>query len=488
MITKTNFTIILCFYTLSLLQSQKISWPAGYNQRVNENINQSFWIDINGDIISTNIADSPIISFESTVASLIDSSSGKLLFYSNGCKILNSVGEIMKNGDQVNSGDLHNEVCDHYGYLLDHSMAVINYPGKPGIFILLHMRGLDRHEPYYTITDLMYSVIDMNGDDKKGEVIAKDVEIQHGDLIPFAYTRHANGRDWWLILAERISNKYFSYLIEPSGIRLANVQPIGKTISNDECSAGQRILFSPDGIQIARYSRCGVQIINFDRCDGVFYSEKYIPYVFENLPGGDIAFSENGLYLFVSNWEQIIRISIKDIGVSVFPFTSQYIKYGYQVHQLCLMPNGKILINVPNSEKHMHMIENAEDENKFTIIENAIALPFHIMRTMPYFLIKDPGRLIGTSCDSIRTKNLESTFYRPFILYPTPACDKLIISNPYRTKVIGAKLYNNQGEIVISQDLLETETAIDISNLPPGAYYIIIYTTKGNYYLKSLKI
>src|SRR5690606_28231236 len=55
--------------------------------------------------------------------------------------------------------------------------------------------------------------------------------------------RHANGRDWWLFALQDKSNKYYSFLVDPTGIRLYAID----TLPVESNSLASTAVISPSG-------------------------------------------------------------------------------------------------------------------------------------------------------------------------------------------------------------------------------------------------
>jgi hypothetical protein len=87
---------------------------------------------------------------------------------------------------------------------------------------------------------------------------------------PIIATRHANGRDWWVLAFEANSPKYFSFLLDPDGIRLHHAGEVDSIIKE---GLGQAA-FSPLGNYVARMDAITIDegqyltLYSFDRCDG----------------------------------------------------------------------------------------------------------------------------------------------------------------------------------------------------------------------------
>ena len=41
-----------------------------------------------------------------------------------------------------------------------------------------------------------------------------------------AAVKHANGRDWWVLVPESHSNRYYTMLLDPTGLSLVDTQAV----------------------------------------------------------------------------------------------------------------------------------------------------------------------------------------------------------------------------------------------------------------------
>lgn len=478
--------LILFLFLPVLIISQEYRWPVGYNSATESN--KSFWIAYkNGEIFYDTLLN-PDVSIESATCALFDSINNSLIFYTNGCEIYNNKNEIIPNGSELSKGELANTVCSDYGYPLEHSITAIYYPGSQLKYILLHMLGVNNNELNYNLTELQYSVLELNSSLQPIDVLEKNVVIKKGNLIPFGFTKHANGRDWWVVVTEKESNTYFIFLISPEGINLHYTQQIGEVLPRDICTENQRLLFSPNGDICARYSKCGIDFLRFDRCSGSFYSTIFFNYKFKDLPGGDISFSLNTKYLLVSNWNEIIRIKIEGLGVSAFPYTRNPLIADHLVHQLCLLPNGNILANSPNSEKSYHLIYEGEKDADYLFFEDAYKLPYNIMRSMPYLNVINQGSVKGSICDSIIT-NLIITNNLPLLeVFPNPTLNYINVKINSQYDALGLTITDTKNQIVYSiKDPIQI-TNLNIGEFLPGTYFLNLITSKSQVHEKFIKL
>jgi hypothetical protein len=154
----------------------------------------------------------------------------------NGCEIYNNVFGIMKNGDKINPGIYSEEYsCNGSGFRIRDGSLILPYQNK---YLLLHSTvTIDKSKPIskFYVPGLNYSIIDMKGDNGKGEVILKNKVLINDTLSigDIAACRHANGTDWWVIVPRGSlpdstnNNKYYRFLITQDTIQGPWEQQIG---------------------------------------------------------------------------------------------------------------------------------------------------------------------------------------------------------------------------------------------------------------------
>lgn len=81
--------------------------------------------------------------------------------------------------------------------------------------------------------------------------------------------------------------------------------------------------------------------------------------------------------------------------------------------------------------------------------------------------------------------NQDFAFENEFILYPNPAKDILNISTKNQTEIQSVEIYNIVGQVVIA--IPNSTTAIDVSNLETGTYFVKVNTEKGSTTTKFVK-
>lgn len=202
---------------------------------------------------------------------------GQLLFYTNGYYIANASHDTLLNSKNFNPGD---ETNDGYleGNATPQGTLIIPKPQSNSLYYIFHESGkyFNAHgQAQAQPLNLSYSQVDMNLDNGLGGITAskKDIHLINDTLVHgrIAACKHANGRDWWIVVARYYSNTYYKILVTPDTIYSPySIQSIGDTIDYD--ALGQAV-FSPDGNKYAMIGQnSNVEYFRFDRCSGDFTS------------------------------------------------------------------------------------------------------------------------------------------------------------------------------------------------------------------------
>ena len=98
-------------------------------------------------------------------ASICDTA-GNLMFYTNGCDIAGVDDNILENGENINTGYVHEIQCDqnNSGYTAGYqSLIILPLPESDSLYYLFHKRIIYTNNPFTVKTDKLYfSVIDMS--------------------------------------------------------------------------------------------------------------------------------------------------------------------------------------------------------------------------------------------------------------------------------------------------------------------------------------
>jgi len=300
------------------------------------------------------------LDFIDTNAGICDED-GNVLFYFNGQDIEDVSFAEMLNGSNINDDPAH------IGYDLPQGAIVLPWPEHPDHYFLFH-ETLGTSWFGWGCYELRYSIIDMNGNNGLGEVIQRRRFLLYEPLTfgQLTATKHANGRDWWLLVNTRDSNLYYRYLLDPSGVRRMEDQVVGETVL---AGVGQAV-FSPDGTRYARFNTVSVEagrfvdIYSFDRCSGLLSNPLKFQFDPNTLAGG-AAISPNSRYLYIAYRLAVDQYDLQasDILASR-QIVAEYDGFGdpfaTTFNQIQLAPDGKIYGSAANGTNYLHIVHQPD--------------------------------------------------------------------------------------------------------------------------------
>ena len=329
--------------------------------------------------------------------------------------IANRDHEPMLNGDPIFQDQLGQ---NFYNLGTNHPQGVlfIPYPGTSDSVFLITQNYKDKYGE-----SLGYCVIDINAEGGKGAVVSEEYKIWPNNyrLGYLTATRHANGRDWWLMLPATEVNKIYTFLVSPKGIDMIHESNIGILTTSNQTNGQAK--FSPDGSQYGILESefnsdiAMVHLFDFDRCTGVLSNRKTdtIPSEITEL-GHGLTFSYRGDYLYANTAYDLFQYNLKDNDLSHKTFIQAYdgavesypagdisILLGYTA----LGPDGMIYMCTASSVPYLHRIRAPEKEGTDC---NFIQRDFKIkvnFQSIPNFINYRLGALEGSSCDTLGILN-----------------------------------------------------------------------------------
>jgi hypothetical protein len=449
------------------------------------------------------------MGFFITHASVCDSL-GNLLFYTNGQYIANSNNDTLLNSSNFNPGYY---TLSYYPDGLGFTQAAIflTFSANSNIFYVvsesaeyfINKDSVSDAQPFRLAT----STIDKTIDNGLGGIISnkKNITTINDTLIlgRITATKHANGRDWWVITHKYYSDLYYKLLYMPDTILGPYTQQIGshfpaKHNSNSDFDISGAACFSPDGTKYAQISTNGtVEVLDFDRCTGIFSNATTISIPLSGL-GYGCSFSPNSRYLYANTSTVAYQydtysgnIGNSEIQIAVYDSFMDPFDTWFFINQLG--PDGKIYISTVNGSYHLHVIENPDiggigcsfNPHSFSIPINS-AGGFSLPNLPNYRL----GRLIGSSCDTLTsTANFNKTIL-VVSLSPNPNNGNFIINyNLPQNKSGTLQIINVLGKQVYKQTLPQWSNMqrINLPALTNGIYILKINCENNNAVVKFVK-
>ena len=470
--------IILCLFYCKNIYSQLYDsqWALGYDQSV-------------VDFRTTNMVkiDSlhTFIYYITTNASICDEQ-GNLLYYTNGISIC-CPNDTLANG----SGLSPCPYSDQYaidGLNIPQAALFIPKPGSTRYYYLFHFSNdtLNETRP----ATLYYSLIDKEENGGLGSVtsknvpILKNVKLREGGMTA---CKHANGRDFWLILGASATNQFYKFLVTPHGILGPYVQNIGPEFPLPGDVAYSK--FSQDGTKFATGVYVGpILEMDFDRCSGEFSNALNIYHNASSDPinhpangAASVEFSSNNEFLYVTNANDLTQydLSATNIQDSIELYHADTADF-YQISYLQMAPNGKVYGSTWNGGlRALHVINRPDlkgDSAGFvyggqpTYTLNSANLP----NLINYRL----GPLVGSGCDTITAITALSTGRQGPRVIPNPV-DKYAYVEMGMQGNYKFELLNASGRMIDRKETRQVDI-FDTEYLPSGAYFLrVIDNTTG---------
>lgn len=414
---------------------------------------------------------------------------GNLLFYSNGCYIVNSEGEIMENGDTINPGLIQDVWCPAGGSPI--AQGVISLPA-PGSDSLYYVFNLDYDWAYWGDTNfvgfapqrLYYQLIDMSQGGGLGKVVLKN-QVALQDTFARANlqaVRHSNGVDWWIITPKSHSNCYFLTLLTAQGIQPPIMDCEGKVWSDLDLQ-GQSV-FSPNATKYARFNaRNGLNIFDFDNETGDLSNPVNIEFPndsFFHVAG--VAISSNSRFLYASALRKVYQFDLytADIAASkilVAEWDGFADPYPTIFYLAALAPDNRIYIAGTSSHKYLHVIHEPDSLGLACEFEQrGVELPSYNFATIPNFP-QYRSQPTEVDCDSLVNSKDIVPLYKGFSLYPNPTTGIVSMQFDELTANSFIEVYDLLGIRRLSKQIEQGIEQIDLGFLEEGIY---IATYKSN--------
>ncbi|MFT5266260.1 MAG: hypothetical protein ACI8YQ_005024 [Polaribacter sp.] len=474
-------------------QKRDYVWIRGYDQNAIEPGGEGTLLNFNGGNVSFEfLAKDMEMRFMN--ASICDSL-GNLLFYSNGCYIADASHQMMENGDSLNyPGEIYDNNCGNgNGYTVANGATILPHPDSSNIYYLFHVK-----KTFHVVSPnnfelfgypLLYTKVDMSKNNGLGAVaeknqiaIADTLHQQHLEAV-----KHANGKDWWILIPKEQSNVHLSVLLNSDGISNVFEQEIGDAQLSEGDGVGQAA-FSPDGTKYAKYDyKSQLYVYDFDRNTGQLSNfQKLI--IEDSTSLGGLAFSPNSRFIYVASPSKVHQFDIwsSDIQASKI-LVAEWDGFSDGIHpvsfyQMQLGPDCRIYLNTPSSCRYMHVIMNPDlPGTECDLRQHYIMTPSWVSRSLPNFPNYRLGVTPSYPCDS--TINLETMVAINDVIieknkirvFPNPTSGELHLK--FQEGIEGEIiLYNSIGQQVFQKDIFKDELNYEwyLNQLGIGVYFFTI--------------
>lgn len=418
----------------------------------------------------------------------ISDKNGNLLFYTNGIVVLDGNHDTMPNGKGLNpcQATSNNAFYGLPSYQADIIIPFVNDSNK---YYLFH-QSLE-YLSIYASSQIYYSIVDMTLNNGKGDVLNKNVSFYQDTLAGGMNTacKHANGRDWWLIVPKAFGPTYYIFLISPQGIQLSSTQTIGQRIDVGQAA------FSPDGSMYGFYDyRDGMDVLDFDRCTGTFSNWRHevvndtiwgLGFCFS--PDSKLAYAACALYLYQFNLDSA------NLGASmqtVATWDGTYdpappLEATFEFMQIA--PDNKIYMTTVWATRRMHYIDYPDSLGTACgMHQHSIVLPTYNNNTIPNFPNYFLGPVIGSICDSLGLGITESMYDKNLNLRinPNPAQGSFYVNYELPTgKDATLTIYNPMGQKIFSQRVYSVNKSLQVhcDEWKPGVYFVKVVMDRDGF-------
>lgn len=449
------------------------------------------------------------ISTDFSSASICDTN-GNLLFYTNGMYVADANHEIMPNGDSLNPGDLFNYFAG-YGYRMIQGVLILPSPGSQNLFFIFHKK-LEWSVEYFDVCPgFYYTIVDMSLNNGFGDVTQKNAIIISDSLDPgcITATRHANGRDFWIIVSKFLENKYFVFLLSPSGINLYQTIISGTPSYKMELGVAS---FSPDGSKYVRFGLTylnepsRLEVFDFDRCTGELSNYRNL-WTADSIFAPGLSISPNSRYLYVGRQLSIDQYDLQAADIAASKQTVAvydgfidplFPQFGYTTFFLQqLASDKKIYICTPNGTRFLHVIDQPDSAGiACNVLQHSVQLPTFNQSSIPNLPNFRLGPIDGSMCDTLGINIITGIEIPPkqtaeFAIWPNPTSTyfNYKLDNQNFDQEYTLHLSDISGHRLKEWRFSGRQTLghYDISDVPDGVY-VLSLKGQGGIVLKGQKL
>jgi hypothetical protein len=407
--------------------------------------------------------------------STISDTNGKLLFYTDGVTVWDSLHNIMPNGTGL-FGDISST----------QSAIIIPAPGSISVFYIVTTPYLLNTKP------LAFSVVDMTLNNGLGDVTTKNDTLLALASEKVTAVKHQNGTDVWIIAHAYTNNNFYAFLLTSSGI---NQVPV---IS----SAGNSFVFY-NNMGYLKGSHCGnqlamasyntsnpsrVELFDFDNATGIVSNPLVLGewVLTEGIYGIEFSPDNSKLYASITIPQMLIQYDLSAGSPAAIIASLDTIGISTDIlAALQLGPDGKIYVARNITDTLGCITDPNLDGTACGYVEYYYSLGTGVCKLgLPnfpaYFLCNLPSGL-----NSVSLENEISVYPNPFVNTITVSVQGLEAKkiNILIKNILGQSIFD-KSETGISNSCHEL---LDLSHLAKGIYFLEIVMDKEMFVRKIIK-
>lgn len=347
------------------------------------------------------------IHMNGTCATLCDSA-GNVLFYTNGEVVYGPNHTMIPNGTLIPN-------FPSYGSSFPQGAIALPHGGENNRYSIFFMDVvvLDTTAAGYQITQ---AILEKNPATDVISVVEKKLIVN--DTISYgkiSAVKHANGRDWWILVFENDTKFVYQILLNAADGSTA-VQKIA--VEHAVTDGLGQSTFTPDG---ARYIAANsdrlyepfiIHVYDFDRCTGLLSNQqKHSVDVLGS--GAGVSVSANSRFLYIMRTTQILQYDLwasdiwatETVVAEIDGFVSGIYPAYFANSQIG--PNGRIYIHAFSGSFHLHQIlfPNRKGMDCAVRQHDIFLDSIYNNRTIPNFPNYRLGPIDGSVCDTLGYDN-----------------------------------------------------------------------------------
>ncbi len=345
-----------------------------------------------------------------TNAANMSSSSGQLLFYTNGWTLVDRNGQVVQGADSLSPTPRSFDDLLYGGNNFAQNSIFIQNDTDSSLYTMIHTTLYDYNIDHGPLT-VWLSKFKINSDSTIS-VIEKNIELINDtvEFLGITACKHANGRDWWVMIKNQFTTKSHLLLFTPDTIISDLIETPGAALFDE----GALKVFSPNGNYYATYTSHGggLRMYQFDRCAGSLSLMSIIPDPDNaNSAGFGLSFSPSGRFLYFSNLEKVFRVDMQSnlqpsdvqLVYTYTPFMDSAFGYLNVFHVMELGGDGKIYINGSGGCRYYCTIDYPDEVNLANIGYHHFnfKIPFFNNHTLTNHVNYSLGQLPGSPCDTL---------------------------------------------------------------------------------------
>jgi len=436
---------------------------------------------------------------------MICNDDGELLFYANGCEVMDTTGGLVENGGGINPGESHDTWCQYGVYLGPQNSMILPDLNQEDYYYYLHKDRVNEYGEFgqsaysynQLYTEIKIGPLDNYIIEKKNIKVdsLRDRQTGFSDAI-----LHDNGLDWWIIdyIPQEAGGLRLNYKVDEDGIYLeSETEYENQNAIKRECSGGGQAVFSPRGDLYALYCPfTGIDIFNFNRSTGEFTNHYHFSTSLNETNSG-LAFSPNGRFLYVSSgdelhqfdlWvedgasDQFIKIAEYDGYLDPFPTNFAHMQIG---------PDCRIYMTSTNGVSLFHVINNPNEKGQdCNFVQHGLELP---IRNRPACIPNVP--VFRFDGDEVCDPTITSVFDVPveiiqdLDIFPNPTSDLISIAFPedLRDGILYVKSMN--GQVLLKEEFdYAGSQQVSLAGYDAGMYLIEVVSEGKRYVERVVKV